>query len=129
VIGIIGNRRAVEMMDGIAVPVVLVGELWTQTIDVTAATLKRQIPEHVIERAVLGHQNDDVVDLLEVVHADLLSHPRPCGRVWRSSSMAAPVQCQMMCSRTPGDFDVTVHVTQDLAVKPEPTAPATMSGG
>jgi hypothetical protein len=74
VIGIIGNRRAAEVMDGIAVPVVLVGELWTQTIDITAATLKRQIPEHVIERAVLEHQNDDVVDLRQVGHANLLSH-------------------------------------------------------
>jgi hypothetical protein len=35
----------------------------------------------------------------------------------------------MTCSRTPGDFDVTVHVTQDLTVKPERTVPATMSGG
>jgi hypothetical protein len=34
----------------------------------------------------------------------------------------------MTCSRTPGDFDVTVHGTQDLAAQPEPTAPATMSG-
>ncbi len=35
----------------------------------------------------------------------------------------------MTCSRTPGDFDVTVHVTQDLIIKPEPTVPATMGGG
>ena len=71
-IGIIRDRRAAEMVDGIAAPAVLVGELPPQTVDIAAATLKGQVPEHVIKRAVLEHQNDDVVDLLQVGHADLL---------------------------------------------------------
>ena len=77
-IGIVGNRRAVEMMDGIAAPIMLVGELPAQTIDIAAAALKRQVPEHVIERAVLEHQDDDVVDLLQVGHANLLSRHTAC---------------------------------------------------
>ena len=73
VIGIIGNRRAVEMVDGIAAPVVLVGELPAQTIDIAAGALKREIAEHVIKRAILEHQDDDVLDLLQV------GHPPPSG--------------------------------------------------
>jgi hypothetical protein len=72
VIGIIGDRRAAQMVHGIAAPVVLVGELRTQAIDIAAGTLKRQISEHVIKRAVFEHQHDDVVDLLQVGHGALL---------------------------------------------------------
>ena len=52
----------------------LVGELRPQTIDVAATTLEREIPEHVVEGAVLEHQDDDVVDLLEVVHVGVSHH-------------------------------------------------------
>jgi hypothetical protein len=55
-------------------PVVLVGELCSQTIDIPAAPLERQIPEHVIKRAVLHHQHDDVVNLLQVRDPNLLGH-------------------------------------------------------
>ena len=51
-----------------------VGELRPQTIDVAATTLEREIPEHVVEGAVLEHQDDDVVDLLEVCCAGLGHH-------------------------------------------------------
>jgi hypothetical protein len=79
VIGIIGERRTVEMVDGIAAPVVLVGEFPSQTIDIVAGTLQRQIPEHVIKRAVLEHQDHDVVDLLQVGHADTSPATTPPG--------------------------------------------------
>lgn len=98
VIGIIRDRRAAEMVHGIAAPAVLVGELRPQTVDIAAATLKGQVPEHVIKRAVLEHQDDDVVDLVQVGHADLLidhhTRVRMLPRVWRIAgapgSPAAP---------------------------------------
>ncbi len=52
----------------------LVGELRPQTIDIAATTLEREIPEHVVEGAILEHQDNDVVDLLEVGHAGLSHH-------------------------------------------------------
>ena len=52
----------------------LVGELRPQAIDLAATTLEREIPEHVVEGAILEHQDDDVVDLLEVGHAGLSHH-------------------------------------------------------
>ena len=75
VIGIVLDHRAVEMVDRIVAPVVLVGELRPQTIDIAATTLEREIPQHVVEGAILEHQDDDVVDLPEVGHAALLSEP------------------------------------------------------
>ena len=74
VIGIVLDHRAVEMVDRIAAPIVLVGELRPQTIDIVATTFKREIPQHVVEGAILEHQYNDVVDLLEVGHAGVLGH-------------------------------------------------------
>jgi hypothetical protein len=101
VIGIIGNRRAVEVVDGIAAPVLLVGELPAQTVDIAAGALEREIAEHVIKRAVLEHQDDDVLDLLQVGHAAPLGTYRalgpspannPGGRS-RPSAKAAATHC------------------------------------
>ena len=74
VIGIVLDHRAVEMVDRIVAPAMLVGELRPQTIDIAATTLEREIPQHVVEGAILEHQDNDVVDLPEVGHAGLLSH-------------------------------------------------------
>ena len=52
----------------------LVRELRPQTIDIAATTLEREIPEHVVEGAILEHQDNDVVDLPEVGHAGLSHH-------------------------------------------------------
>src|SRR5438876_1459093 len=62
------------MVDRIPAPVVLVGQPFAKTVDVTAATLKRQVTEHVVEGAILQHQDDDVVDLLKVGRTGLLHH-------------------------------------------------------
>src|SRR5215475_7685534 len=62
------------MVDRIPAALVLVGQLFPQTVDVTTATLKRQVAQHVIEGAVLHHQDDDVVDLLKVGPIGLLHH-------------------------------------------------------
>jgi hypothetical protein len=81
VIGIVLDHRAVEMVDRIGAPVMLVGELLPQTIDIAATTLEREIPEHVVEGAILEHQDDDVVDLFKVGQAGLSHHRLLRGRV------------------------------------------------
>jgi hypothetical protein len=63
------------MMNGIGPPLILIGEPRTQAVDVRATALEREIAEHVVEGAVLEHQDDDMVDLLEVG----LSLPAPVG--------------------------------------------------
>ncbi len=65
----------------------LVGELRPQTVDIAATTLEREIPEHVVEGAILEHQDDDVVDLLEVGHVGLSHH-----RKHRRSELLSPRQ-------------------------------------
>ena len=83
-IGVIGDRRGLEMVDRVAAPVVVVGELFPQAVDVVAPTLERQVSEHVIKRAVLEHQDDDVVDLPQIGHADVLRHHHTPRRGLRS---------------------------------------------
>ena len=73
-VGIFFDDRGAEMVDGIPAPLVLVGQPFSQTVDVTTATLKRQVAEHVVEGAILQHQDDDVVDLLKVGRSGLLHH-------------------------------------------------------
>jgi hypothetical protein len=62
------------MIDRISAAGVLVSEIGLQAIDVATSTLEREVSEDVIERTVLEHQHDHVVDLLEVCVAGLLSH-------------------------------------------------------
>lgn len=75
VVGIVRYRGVVEMMDRIFSPAVLVGELRSQAIHVPAARLEREVSKHVIERPVLEHQHDYVIDLPEVGDTALLSEP------------------------------------------------------
>jgi hypothetical protein len=53
------------MVDRVAPTRVLVGHPRSKAIYVVASTLEREVTEHVIERAVLQHQYDDVLDPLE----------------------------------------------------------------
>jgi len=77
VVGIGGDRRGAQVVDWVAVAVMGVGELWPQPVDIRAAALQREVPQHVIERAVLHHQHDDVLDAWM---AAVVLRPR---RVWR----------------------------------------------
>jgi hypothetical protein len=67
VIGILGRceLRARQVMDGIVDAPVAVLELGLQPVDV-GATGEREVAEHVVEGAVLEHQDDDVLDLVQV---------------------------------------------------------------
>ena len=56
----------VQMVDGVGVPLVVVGQAGAQTIDLRAPTAKGQIPEHVIEGPVLQHHDHNMVDFLQV---------------------------------------------------------------
>jgi hypothetical protein len=53
------------MVDRLAPTRVLAGHSRSKAIYVGAGTLERQVTEHVIEGAVLQHQNDDVLDPLK----------------------------------------------------------------
>src|SRR5580693_10313941 len=76
------------MPDGVATPVVFVGELFPQAVDVVASAFERQVAQHVVERAVLEHQDDDVVDLPQVGHGGG-GHLDACGWVVSSPGPAA----------------------------------------
>ena len=63
----IGEVRRAEMVDRIAPATEVVCHPWPQTINLGAATLEREVAEHVIKGAVLQHQHDDVLDPLKTV--------------------------------------------------------------
>jgi hypothetical protein len=44
---------------------VIVSHPWPTTIHLVAPTVEREIAEHVVERTVLQHQYDDVLDPLK----------------------------------------------------------------
>ena len=111
-IGVIGDRRGLEMADRVAASVVVVGELFPQAVDVVAPALERQVSEHVIKRAVLEHQHDDVVDLLQIGHARVLSHHTPVAAV-PACHRWPPVE-----QAPPGDFGDELYVPGDLATEP-----------
>ena len=46
-----------------------------EAVDVEHA-LEAEVPEHHVERAVLHHQHDDVLDLLELVESVVVRHER-----------------------------------------------------
>src|SRR5215470_9685712 len=60
------------MVDRIAAPAVLIGELRPQTIHVAVITLEREVPKQVIKRTIFQHQHDNVVDLLQIRHTRVL---------------------------------------------------------
>ncbi len=58
--------RATERVHGIGAPVVLVNHARLQSLHLGHNTVELQVAEHVVERAILHHQNYDVIDLAEV---------------------------------------------------------------
>jgi hypothetical protein len=61
------HRRPRRRVHVVGLTAVLVAHRERRALDVGAALLDRQEAEHVVERPVLHHQDDDVVDLAEVV--------------------------------------------------------------
>jgi hypothetical protein len=61
-----GQRGALKVADPVLLALIRVRHRGLQTVNVGSAGLETEIPEHVVERAVLEHQDDDVVDLFEV---------------------------------------------------------------
>ena len=64
---LVGKVPRAEMVDRIAPATQAVCHPWPQTINLGAATLEREVAEHVIKGAILQHQHDDVLDPLETV--------------------------------------------------------------
>jgi hypothetical protein len=60
-----------------------IGRVRSGTVDVETALVESEEPaQHVIERAVLHHQNDDVIDLLQIVCGCVRPfHPYGLGRL------------------------------------------------
>jgi hypothetical protein len=105
VVGIFGDDRSAEMVDRIPAALVLVGQLFPQTADVTTATLKRQVAQHVIEGAVLHHQDHDVVDLLKVGPTGLLRHDTS-----RSCHSRSLPNCPMTAAHTANTAGSRCHL-------------------
>ena len=90
------------MVDRIPAALVLVGQLFPQTVDVPTATLKRQVAQHVVEGAVLHHQDHDVVDLLKVGPTGLRRHDTS-----RSCHSRSLPNCPMTAANT---ADTSCHL-------------------
>jgi hypothetical protein len=58
--------RGIEVVNRIAAPLVLVGELRTQAVDIRTPPRQGQVPEHVIEGSIFQHHDHDMVDLIQV---------------------------------------------------------------
>ena len=56
------GRRA-QMVHGVSAPLVMVGEARAQAIDIRVPVAEGQVPQHVVERAVLQHHDHHMVDL------------------------------------------------------------------
>ena len=64
------QRRALRPVHRPALAVRLVRQPLAQTLQIGAAAVDREVAQHVVERPVLHHQDDDVVDLGDKVAAD-----------------------------------------------------------
>jgi hypothetical protein len=64
---VLRQRRPLEVANLVRLAAVDVCHARLQAVDVGPAGLDRQVAEHVVERAVLEHEHDDVVDLAEVL--------------------------------------------------------------
>ena len=59
------ERRLLEPEDRIRAAFVLVRHPLAKPVDVEAVVFQPEVSEHVVEGAVLEHQHDDVLDLVE----------------------------------------------------------------
>jgi hypothetical protein len=64
---LVGEVSRAEIVDRIAPATEVVCHPWPQSINLGAATLEREVAEHVIKGAVLQHQHGDVLDPLKAV--------------------------------------------------------------
>ena len=63
---VLRERCPLEVPDLVVLALIGVRHARLQPVDVGPRRFERQIPEHVVERPVLEHEHDDVVDLAEV---------------------------------------------------------------
>lgn len=68
--------RHLRRMHRVALPASGVLELGRRALNVGSPELGAQKPEHVIERSILEHQRNDVIDLEQVFECVVSDHPR-----------------------------------------------------
>src|SRR5439155_13194838 len=84
ILGLDKLRRS-RLVHVVPLTVHLVEEAGAEAVDVAATFVDAEEAEHVIEGPVLHHQDDDVVDLLEVLDCLVQSlRPFSCGE-WEST--------------------------------------------
>ena len=81
----IGKVRRAETVNRVAPALEVVSHPRPKTINLVAATLEREVAEHVIEGAILQHQHDDVLDPIKAVGLSDSHRPLVCSIVWRRS--------------------------------------------
>jgi len=87
---VLRQGRTLEVPNLVALALVAVRHARLQAVDVRAGALEAEVAEHVVERAVLEHEDDDVLDLLQVGRGfvgDRLDVGRPGGRSLRRGTL------------------------------------------